>query len=92
MLRAALKKKSRAALDLSNVVLIYRCPVLSLCSQADVTFEENQRKESSSEQQCLLILSSTVLLVSLYHFASPVNLFIYICYAPRLFSLVELSA
>ena len=58
-----------------NVVLIYRCPVLSLRVQADVTSDENQRKESSSDQQCLLVMSSAVLLVSLYHFASPVNLF-----------------
>ena len=47
-------------------MLIYQCPVLSLCLQADITSDENQRKESSSNQQCLLIMSSDVLLVSLY--------------------------
>ena len=71
-------RKIHTSLNPPNVVLIYQCPVLSLRVQADVTSDENQRKESSSNQQCLLIMSSAVLLVSLYHFASPVNLFKYI--------------
>ena len=68
-------RKIHTSLNPPDVVLIYRCAVLSLRVQADVTSDENQRKESSSNQQCLLIMSSAVLLVSVYHFASPVNLF-----------------
>ena len=73
-----MSRKIHTLLNPPNVVLICRCPVLSLRVQADATFDENQRKESSSDQQCLLIMFSAVLLVSLNRFASPVNLFKYI--------------